>query len=244
MLKKTIALLTFSIAMLAMPSWAESEVKQKISANFSKIGLTVDQVQISKMPHLYEVFTNQGIFYSNIDGSYLIQGKVYEISNGSVESLTENSLAKVRKDGVEKFKDSMIVFPAENEKFQVTVFTDTTCGYCRKLHNQMDEYNDLGITVRYLAFPRNGIQSQGFNEIKNVWCNSNPQTAMTSAISGGSVETKVCSKPIVEQYDFGRKVGVTGTPAIVFEDGMMIPGYKSPAQLKQLLMTYSAAKAG
>ncbi len=246
MFKSLFAFLSLSLAVITMPASANDiqEVKNKITTTFVKIGLVVEDVQPSKMENLYEVFTRQGLFYSNVDGSYLIQGKVYNIANGQVDSLTEQSLAKVRLDGMAKFEGSMIVFPAKEEQYQITVFTDITCGYCRKLHNQMDEYNDLGITVRYLAFPRNGLQGQGYQDIKSVWCNADPKTALTSALTGGSVEQKVCAKPIAEQYDFGRKIGVSGTPAIVFDDGMMIPGYKSPAQMKQILMTYSATKAG
>ena len=40
---------------------------------------------------------------------------------------------------------------------------------------------------------------------------------------------------VMEQYQLGVAMGVNGTPAIVLEDGTMIPGYQPPAALLQLL---------
>ncbi|MDG1733404.1 MAG: bifunctional protein-disulfide isomerase/oxidoreductase DsbC [Thalassotalea sp.] len=243
MFKKFIAIVTTSLMLVTMSSQAADDANAKIKSNFAKLGLQAESIKPSKMNNLYEVFTSQGLFYTDATGSFLFQGKLYEITDGGVASLTEDSLAKVRVDGMETFKDNMIVFPAKNEKYQVTVFTDLTCGYCRKLHNQMAEYNDMGITVRYLAFPRGGLASQSFTDMRSVWCSADQQTAMTNAKAGAQVEQQLCSQPVAEQYDFGRKIGVTGTPAIMLDDGMMIPGYQTPEQMQKILQSYPTNKA-
>ncbi|TRX54552.1 bifunctional protein-disulfide isomerase/oxidoreductase DsbC [Thalassomonas sp. M1454] len=244
MFKNIVAIVTASLLLITAPSQAANDTDAKIKANFAKLGLQAESINPSKMDNLFEVFTSQGLFYTNADGSFLIQGKLYEITDGGVSSLTEESLAKVRVNGMETFKDNMIVFPAEKEKYQVTVFTDLTCGYCRKLHNQMAEYNDMGITVRYLAFPRGGLASQSYNDMRSVWCSADQQTAMTNAKAGAQVAQKICTAPVAEQYDFGRKIGVTGTPAIMLDDGMMIPGYQTPEQMQKILQSYSTKKTG
>lgn len=220
------------------------EQESKIKSKLSKLGLKADSVQASKMDGLVEVFTDQGLFYTSSDGNFLIQGKVYDIGGEQISSLTESSLAKVRVQGMTEFEDSMIVFPADEEKYEITVFTDLTCGYCRKLHQQMAEYNDLGITVRYLAFPRGGIGSQSFVDIRSVWCSDDQQQAMTDAKGGEQVQQKICAQPVAEQYEFGRKIGVNGTPAIMLEDGNMLPGYKTPQQMQQILRSNPTPKAG
>jgi thiol:disulfide interchange protein DsbC len=115
------------------------------------------------------------------------------------------------------------------------VFTDTTCGYCRKLHNEMADYNDLGITVQYLAFPRGGIRSGSFDNLQNVWCADDKKAAMTAFKSGSSVNSKSCSTKVAQHYDFGQAVGVTGTPAIILNDGTMIPGYQPAKRLIEVL---------
>lgn len=208
----------------------------------SQLGLTVDKVEETPIPGIALLITDQGLFYSSYDGNYFIQGKVYSLG-ASVTDLAEQSLAKVRLEGMEKFKDDMIVFKAKNEKYVVTVFTDITCGYCRKMHKQMDDYNARGITFRYLAYPRNGIKDQlgnyteGYKDLRSVWCSEDPIAAMTDAKNSKSISYRVCDKPIEEEFKFGRQVGVNGTPAIILSTGGMVPGYQPPAQLEQLLET-------
>jgi len=215
----------------------EALLKAKIK---SKLGLDVEKVEATPVPGIALLITNQGLFYSSYNGDYFIQGKVYSLVN-DVTDISENSLAKLRIEGMEKFKDDMIVYKAKDEKHVVTVFTDITCGYCRKMHKQMDDYNARGITFRYLAYPRAGITdrtgnfTQGFKDLRSVWCAEDPEAAMTSAKNSQKVAYRVCDKPIEEEFHFGRQVGVNGTPAIMLANGMMVPGYQPPAQLEQLL---------
>lgn len=211
---------------------AEPDRNAAIKAKFLRIGLQANKIEASPLPGLLQVATNRGLFYTSEDGKFFIAGRMFDIDAGMV-NMTEQALANIRIDGVKKFKDSMIVFPAENEKYRVTVFTDTTCGYCKKMHAQIDEYNDLGITVQYLAFPRSGVNSQGYRDIQAVWCSDDQQKAMTTAKSGSHVNAESCDAPIIAHYNLGQAAGVSGTPAIVFEDGSMIPGYKPPQALLQ-----------
>jgi len=117
----------------------------------------------------------------------------------------------------------------------VTVFTDVSCGYCRKLHSQIADYNKLGITVRYLAFPRAGVPSANADEMQAIWCAKDPLKAMTEAKAGKKVSAASCDAKIAEQYQLGNSFGVNGTPAIVLEDGNMIPGYQPPEDLLRTL---------
>lgn len=214
-------------------------LKAKIKA---KLRLTVVRVEKTPVPGIVALITDQGLFYSSYDGDYFIQGKVYSLVD-DVTDLAEQSLAKMRLEGIDQFKDDMIVYKADDEKYVVTVFTDITCGYCRKMHKQMDDYNALGITFRYLAYPRAGIKDRldnytdGFKDLRSVWCSEDPKEAMTKAKNDETVGYRVCDTPIEGQYDFGRQVGVNGTPAIVLSTGAMVPGYQPPAQLVQLLKT-------
>jgi thiol:disulfide interchange protein DsbC len=212
-------------------------LKEKIKA---KLGLTVRKVEATPVPGIALLITNQGLFYSSYNGDYFIQGKVYSLVS-EVTDLAEQSLSNIRLEGLETFKDDMIEFKAKDEKYVVTAFTDITCGYCRKMHKQMDDYNSRGITFRYLAYPRSGIKdqtgnlSQGFKDLRSVWCSEDPAAAMTNAKNSRNVAYRVCDKPIEGQFNFGRQVGVNGTPALVLSNGMMVPGYQPPEQLEQLL---------
>ena len=213
----------------------------ELKANLIKtLGMEIKEVRLSPMPNLVELITNQGLFYASTDGKFFIQGKLYGLGS-TVTNYSEESLTKIRLDGMNQFSDAMIVYPAKDEKYVITVFTDITCGYCRKMHEQMDSYNDKGITVRYLAYPRSGVKdpygkySQGFKDLRSIWCHENPQEALTKAKMGSNVALRICDKPIEDEFNFGRQVGVNGTPAVILENGMLLPGYREPDALLTIL---------
>lgn len=233
------SLSSFSYAEQAKPALDKDALTLKIGA---LLGLEVKSVKPSPMENLLEVITNQGIFYTSADGEFLVHGKLYGIGE-NVTNYTEEALAKLRVEGIEQFKGDFIVYPAKNEKFTVTIFTDITCGYCRQLHQQMDEYNKLGITVRYLPYPRAGVKdnrgqlTDGFKDLRSIWCHEDPAKALTKAKAGSSVAQRICDKPLEQEFDFARQVGVNSTPAIVFDNGFMLPGYRQPQDLLKILQS-------
>jgi len=212
----------------------------------TKIGLKVKTIKASPIPSFVELYTEQGLFYASVDGNYLMQGSIYGIGGKEVVNHTEDSMALMRIEGIKQFKDDMIVYPAKDEKHVITVFTDITCGYCRKMHKQMDEFNDKGITVRYLAYPRSGIfdragkLSDGFKDLRSIWCHEDPSVAMTKAKLGSSVAERICESPVEAEFNFGRQIGVNSTPAIIFPNGMLAPGYRAPEALLKILESMAA----
>lgn len=233
LIKKLIAL-TGLLALSQMALAATDPNQAVIEKSLGNLGAEVVDVTKSPIDGIYEVMTNRGLLYTSADGRYVFQGKVFDISDGVVD-MSEKRMAKMRKDRLGAFEDSMIVFPAKNEKHQITVFTDVDCGYCRKLHASIDEYNDLGITVRYMAFPRGGKRSPVWNEMQSVWCSKDPLKAMTEAKGGAQLSELQCENKVAEHYQLGVEFGVTGTPALVLDDGNMIPGYQPPENLIKIL---------
>lgn len=231
-MKFWIKALALGLSISAFSSYAQVDDKLKI--NFEKLGMAIHSVAEAPVPGLLQVMTDRGLFYTTNDGSYLIHGRIYNMNEG-MQNETELALSGVRLEGVKNFEGDMIEFKAKDEKYQITVFTDITCGYCRKLHAEMSDYNELGISVRYLAFPRAGLNGQSFRDMESVWCAEDQQKAMDLAKGSGDVKKKQCSTKVAQQYEFGQQIGVTGTPAIILEDGKMIPGYQPPQQLLKIL---------
>ena len=163
------------------------------------------------------------------------------IDTTSREDLTENKKSGIRKEVVAKLGDKQrIDFLPDDMKYHLTVFTDIDCGYCRKLHDQIDGYNALGIGISYLFFPRSGINTPSFDKAVTVWCSDDQQSAMTNAKSGVNLESKKCNNPIQEQYEAGKAAGVTGTPAMVLGNGKLLPGYLPPQALFDKLKLLTA----
>jgi thiol:disulfide interchange protein DsbC len=129
------------------------------------------------------------------------------------------------------------VFNNQNENAErwITVFTDTDCGYCQRLHQEIDAITAADIRVRYLMFPRAGIESQSSAELQSVWCADDQQEAMTIAKSGGTVTPATCENPIQAHMDLARQVELRGTPLIYLDNGMKIPGYRPAEELIKMI---------
>jgi thiol:disulfide interchange protein DsbC len=201
---------------------------------------TIDSIAESAVPGFYEVSLGGQMVYVSMDGRFLVQGSIYDIENKV--DLTEQKRSGARKTALEAVPASKrIIFAPTEVKHRLTVFTDIDCGYCRRLHQEMADYNARGIAVEYLFFPRAGLGSDSFQKAVNVWCAADRNEAMTVAKSGKELERKTCDNPITSDYQLGQKIGITGTPALIAEDGTLLPGYM-PAD--QLLMRLDALKQG
>lgn len=210
---------------------AQEDITKSLSRIFPGVTPTISP---SPMEGVSEVLVGPRLMYVSNDGKYLLQGSLIDLN-------TRVDISEERRDGIrldainELGEDKMIVFPAKEQKHVITVFTDIDCGYCRKLHAEMDKYNEEGITVRYLMFPRAGVDSPSYKKAVTVWCSKDQQDAMTRAKNGENLPNQSCDNPIKEEYELGQLIGVRGTPAIVMDDGGMLPGYVPAARLAKAL---------
>lgn len=227
-----LALITFSS--FSMASAADQATIDSITKKLNTLQISVKTIEPSPVEGLYEVLTSSGVYYVSKNTQFLVHGNIYDLDN-KMENVTEKSLTVLRQEKLKEFEKDMIVYKAEEEKHVITVFTDTSCGYCQKLHSEMADYNKLGITVRYLAFPRGGLKSNTYNTMVSIWCADDPKLAMDNAKLRKPIESKTCNNTIKDQYELGQFFGVTGTPALVLEDGSLQPGYLPAARLIQLL---------
>lgn len=206
-------------------------------------GVTVTGIEESEIPGIYQVTLNNAlIVFASEDGQHIIAGRdiaLWELRDSGLENLTDARRAVTRKDELAKLtEDKMVVFKPEGEvKAVVYAFTDVDCGFCRKLHNEIQQITALGVQVNYLAFPRAGVSSNSADKLRAVWCAPNKEQAMTVAKSGANVTEfpADCEEPIAEHFFLGERVGVSGTPAIFTADGMQIGGYISPDEFKKRL---------
>ena len=193
-------------------------------------------IAVSETPidGVLQVQINSDIVYVTGDGKYLLQGQIMDIDTRT--NITDQAKSGIRVGLLAELKqDEQITYSPDHPKYDLLVFTDIDCGYCRKLHNQMKEYNKEGIAIHYLAFPRAGVGSASYDKFVSVWCADDQQTALTLAKNGTDPDPQKCPNPIADQYELGRELGVSGTPALVTADGTLIPGYMPPEQLRQRL---------
>jgi thiol:disulfide interchange protein DsbC len=199
-----------------------------------------DSVAPTPIPGVVEVRRGADIVYMSRDGKYVITGELFQVSNHA--DLTEEHRRELRRDLIAKLPESqMVVFSPLHPKYTVTVFTDVDCVYCRALHGQIQDYNQLGIKVRYVFFPRTGPNTASWFKAEQVWCSTNRREALTRAKLGEPLSAKVCKgNPVAREYALGEAIGLDGTPGIVAANGAMVGGYLPPKALLAALQASAA----
>lgn len=217
---------TVVVLALSLPTHADSSTDRIYDQLKPHIGdLTRDAISESTVNGLYQLTLGFDVYHVTADGLYLFTGDIIELTSGKPVAKTGLEAKRLRMIASVSESD-MVIFPARGEsKAAITVFTDITCPYCRKLHKEVDLLNEAGVSVRYLAFPRNGIPSEGEKQLSTVWCSENRQSAMTKAKNGESISAPECDNPVADQYQLGVEMAIRGTPAIVLSDGTLIGGY-------------------
>jgi thiol:disulfide interchange protein DsbC len=218
---------------------ASADPRAAIAKQFP--GVRPEDVRSSPMKGIYEVKIGGDTAYVSADGRYLIAGDMYEV--GSRTNLTEAKRSETRIQTLAKLDErEMIVFQPATVKHTITVFTDVDCGYCRKLHSEVAQLNEMGIKVRYLAYPRAGPGTADWRKMEAVWCAKDRKGAITEAKAGRDVKSEQCATPVAKQFQLGEDLGVRGTPAIFTAKGDYIGGYLPPGQMLQALEQPGAMK--
>ncbi|MEW8440217.1 MAG: DsbC family protein [Candidatus Thiodiazotropha taylori] len=194
----------------------------------------ITSITPSAVDGLYEVMVGPQLYYVTADGKHLLNGKLFNIEKR--EDLTTPKISKAKAVYIESIgEDNMVIFAPKEYKHTITVFTDIDCGYCRKLHEEMKDYNDLGIRVRYMMYPRAGIGSESFQKAVSVLCADDRNEAMTLSKAGEEIPLKNCENPVRDHFQLGQLLGVNGTPAIFLQNGDMLPGYVPAQKMSSIL---------
>jgi thiol:disulfide interchange protein DsbC len=236
---KVFSIATLMAVSLALSGNAYGDDKsdiEKVRAELAKMMPMASQMDIQKTDAegVYQGELNGNYIYVHVSGDHVLVGDL--LNTKTRENLGEVAAAKRLASEISSAStEDMIIFESQKKDKQegryITVFTDIDCGYCRKLHNEVPALNEAGIDVRYLAYPRAGIGSASYKKYVSVWCNADQQDSLTRAKAGQSVAQAECDNPIAKTFNLGRRVGVRGTPTIIFDDGTLLPGYLPAAEL-------------
>ncbi len=228
-----IVFLTLAFGAHAQDSSTIDEVKQRLTERLP--GIDVTSLEKSQIPGLYELITDGQIYYVDDSAEYLVDGSLIRLSDRT--NLTDARQGLIHAALIEEVgEQNMLIYePEEPANRSITVFTDISCGYCRRLHAEIDTLLDAGVRVRYLLFPRAGLGSQGHKDLVSVWCADDPQAAMTNAKAGGKIEPLSCDNPIESHVALAERLGLRGTPLIYTDSGEKVPGYREATVLASMV---------
>ncbi|MCW8891454.1 MAG: DsbC family protein [Sedimenticola sp.] len=197
----------------------------------------VQPTSITETPiaNIYEVVIGSRLVYISADGRYLIEGELIDLEQQ--KSLTTPRLQQVTLNAIERLgeENMLIIEPTGRVKHTLTVFTDIDSAYSRKLQREIETYTHRGIRIRYLFFPRAGVDSVSYLKAVTVWCSVNRQKALTRAMTGEMVDPRDCDNPVNEHFQLGNQLGVSGAPVLVLENGEMVPGYVDAEKLYEIM---------
>lgn len=237
-MKKIFTMAALSLLSLAFSTAHADEDTVKKAIAKSMPAMKIDSIKPALIKGMYEISVGANVFYVSEDGKYLIEGHLIDIV--ARKDLTEGRLNESHVNAIKKLgTDNMIIFKPKINKYTVSVFTDLDCGYCRKLHSEIDSYMAEGITIQYIFFPRAGKDSESYKKAVSVWCADDRKAAFTAAKKGEAVKEKTCKNSVDEQMQLGASFQIEGTPAIVTAKGQVYPGYLPAKKLAEILKTES-----
>ena len=237
-----VLLLALGMVGLAGPVMAQGsqslrgKLEQAIEAA-SQNQLKIISINPTALSSVFEVELNTGeLLYSDISGEFLFSGDMYAATPGGLVNLSAGTRQKQALEKLARIPEQeMIVYSPPEVKASITVFTDSDCTYCRKLHGDMETLLALGIEVRYLAFPRGGQAATSYSKMVSVWCSSDRRESLTLAKNDQPLPQITCENPVLDHYQLGNELGISGTPALVLADGRVVPGYLDSTRLAAML---------
>ncbi|GMR06021.1 MAG: bifunctional protein-disulfide isomerase/oxidoreductase DsbC [Gammaproteobacteria bacterium] len=229
----TLSLVIIFLMNSALATEIPADIKKRLDIIVP--GYDANSVKATPISGLYEFIGDGSVLYISQDGRYIVNGNIIDLEDKI--NLTEKTQNKVTQQLIDDYDEKeMIIFAAEGKtRDTITVFTDVDCPYCAMLHKEVPKLNKAGITVRYLMYPRAGPGSPTFIKSVSAWCADDQKKALGIAKEGGELEARTCDNPVQEQFDLGQKIGVTGTPTLILENGKILPGFLPADQLIKLL---------
>ncbi len=218
-----------------------AEIIEKLRAQLPQF--TFSSIVETSVDGLFQIQNEGRILYVNESADYIIDGSLIRVEDRA--NLTESALGLIHMGLIDVIneKDMLIFEPDEPSDRSITVFTDISCGYCRLLHEEMDQILESGVRVRYLLYPRAGLGTQAHRDLESVWCADDPHQAMTNAKAGGVIEQLTCDNPIEKHVELAQQVGLRGTPLIYTDSGEQLPGYREAKVLAELVLSKEPLKA-
>lgn len=235
-----VALLVLAVSTLTALAQQPQSLREKLEVAIeaaSQNQLEIVSLTATPLPSIFEVLLNTGeVLYSDISGDYLFAGDMYQTTTAGLLNLSGTKRQERNLEKIAAIPESeMILFTPEVIKATITVFTDVDCTYCRALHGDLDKLMEAGIQVRYMAYPRGGEQAASYTKMISVWCADDRNESLTQAKNGQNIPERDCDSPVLAHYNLGNELGISGTPALIFPDGRVIPGYIETDRLAAML---------
>jgi thiol:disulfide interchange protein DsbC len=224
---------TVATPVLAQAKGAAGATEEQIRARMQElIGTRPDSV--TRTPYgVFEVVVGTDVYYTDQSVSYVMVGRL-------IDTKTRQDVTQARRDELMKVDfaklplDQAVRLRTGSGARQFVTFEDPNCPYCRKLHNDIRSMKD--VTVYVFLYPI--LSPSSFEKAKNIWCSKDRAAAWSAAMlenKSPPAAAADCKHPLKENIDLGQRLGVNGTPTLIFQDGSRLPGASSVDEIEKRL---------
>lgn len=210
----------------------EAAIRKTVAAKFPD--QQIKGITKTQYGGLYEVVLGDQILYSDKDAEYFFIGHVFDTKTDG--DLTEARLRKITavKFDALPFGDAIKIVKG-NGKRKLAVFSDPDCPYCKKFEAELAHVSD--VTVYLFLYPIDSLHPGASDKARAVWCAPDRAKAWEELMTKGTPPKNAgnCDNPVARLAEVGKKLGINGTPTLIFQDGRRVPGMIPAAQLEKLL---------
>jgi len=222
-------LLLFAVFFSSCAFAGEAKVKEILEKNYPQIG-KIEKVNKANILGLYEVITRDQLVYTDEKAQYLIIGNIYDLK--AKRNLTEERARKLFAVDFNGLPFDLAIKKVKgNGQRKMAYFTDPNCGYCKKLENELKNMDN--VTLHIFMYP---IFQGSEEKARGVWCSKDQAKAWDDLmLNNVQPAAGTCDAPSAKVLELGGKLKLTGTPALIMADGVLIPGYLPAAELEKAL---------
>ena len=219
---------------LAQAKGASGAVEEQIRTRMQELlGNRPDSV--TRTPYgVFEVVVGTDVYYTDQATSYVMIGRL-------IDAKTRQDVTQARRDELMKVDyaklplDQAVRLRVGKGTRQFVTFEDPNCPYCRKLHTDIQGMKD--VTVYVFLYPI--LSPESFEKAKNIWCSKDRAAAWNAAMIEGKAPAAAaadCKHPLQQNLQLGQRLGVNGTPTLIFQDGRRMPGASSTDEIEKRLV--------
>lgn len=223
-----------ALATASLPTLADEAAIRKTLADRMPQLPKIDEVIKTPIPGIYEVRIGTDILYSDETGAYLIEGAMLDTK--SQTNLTQARIEKLTAIDFDTLpvKDA-IVFKQGTGARKIAVFADPNCGYCKRIEKDLLTLKD--VTIYTYLLPILGPDSTA--KSRDIWCAKDKGKVWRSWMIDNATPPKAMGQcdtaALTRNTELGRRYRITGTPAVIFEDGTRSPGALPADKLEERL---------
>ena len=191
--------------------------------------IQVSNIQATEMLGLYSASLDNQIIYLDENAQYMLVGSMVRLKDQ--KNLTKDLM--LQQNSVDwkqlPFKDAIKTVKGTGKR-QLFIFSDPNCPYCKRLEVELDKLND--VTIYTLIYP---LKSQSITVSKQVWCDPNQAYAWKNLLQKNvQPKEKTCANPIERNLELGKKLGIEGTPTLIFGNGLKMVGGRSAEDIRMI----------